>query len=95
MSLVLSNKVLTWENAQTRNWDGPNRCVLCKQDCESVDHLFVNCSFSRSVWREVLLLVNSTIVWNQGTLLDSFQFWISDKAALEHRALPRFALWGL
>ncbi|CAN1237951.1 hypothetical protein LINGRAPRIM_LOCUS2004 [Linum grandiflorum] len=28
----------------------PNRCPLCRSDSESVDHLFIHCSFSSQVW---------------------------------------------
>jgi hypothetical protein len=39
--ITLSNKILTWDDSQKRNWNGPGRCVLCKEDSETDDHLFV------------------------------------------------------
>lgn len=43
--IVIINKVLTWDNGQKRIWNGPSWCVLCKKDCESVDHKFCSCPF--------------------------------------------------
>ena len=59
--------------------NGPNRCFLCKQDFELLDHLFVNFPFSRSVWSEVLLMVKCTL----------------GKVVLEHKDLPCYVLQGL
>ena len=36
-----------------KSWQGSNFCVLCARDEEPVDHLFLCCSFSRSVWEKL------------------------------------------
>jgi hypothetical protein len=51
--ISLANKILTWDNGQKRNWIGPGWCCMCKNDCESVDHLFVYCQFTKVVWMEI------------------------------------------
>lgn len=43
------------DHLATRGWYMPNRCILCKQDAETVDHLFIHCSVARSLW---MLLFN-------------------------------------
>lgn len=53
--LVGSNKCLTLDRLAHRGWNVPNRCVLCKQDAEIVDHLFIHCFVARSLW---MLLFN-------------------------------------
>lgn len=50
--LSWKNKILTLENLESRKC---NRfpiatCVLCHSAIESVDHLFLQCSFARQVW---------------------------------------------
>ena len=52
--LCLENKILTWENLTNRGFEGPNICILCKNDPKFVYHLFVKCLFIRIVWNEVL-----------------------------------------
>lgn len=41
---------MTIENLSKRGLQIPNRCVLCKNQAEFVDHLFIHCSFTREVW---------------------------------------------
>jgi hypothetical protein len=48
--LLVENKILTWENLQRRGYNGLGWCVLCNQNWESTFHLFVDCSFVRTVW---------------------------------------------
>ena len=31
----------------------PNQCVMCKQDNESIGHLFLKCCFAQSLWVKV------------------------------------------
>lgn len=38
--LCLEKKILTWDNSIKRGGFGPNRCPLCTQSTEYVDHLF-------------------------------------------------------
>ena len=68
--LALSNKILTWDNGQKRNWHGPPRCILCKNNEETVDHLFVHSSYSRDVWIEALCQRGRMYV--KGNLLELF-----------------------
>jgi hypothetical protein len=41
--------ILTKDNLVKRNWQGSKKCVFCHHD-ETIDHLFFNCQFARSVW---------------------------------------------
>lgn len=47
---VLQGTLKTWDNLTKRGWYGPNWCILCKQNSESINHLFVSCSFGKKVW---------------------------------------------
>jgi hypothetical protein len=53
MWLLLHQKDPTWENLQKINFVGPSRCALCKQDFETNSHLFLNFTFTCSVWDEL------------------------------------------
>jgi hypothetical protein len=41
---------------------------MCKIEEEIVNHLFVNWSFAKQVWREVFQGLNVLGVWNSDTL---------------------------
>jgi hypothetical protein len=51
--LVLENKILTWDNGVKHGWIGPSWCVLCRNNEETMHHLFISCSFVQNVWVEV------------------------------------------
>lgn len=50
---MLENKILTWDNFLKRGGNGPNVCILCFMDVESVDHIMIHCKFTKEVWQEV------------------------------------------
>jgi hypothetical protein len=56
--MALANKILTWDNGQKRGWNGLGWCCLCKSENELVDHLFVHCSFTKEVWKEMFKSFN-------------------------------------
>lgn len=50
-------RILTIDNLDRRGFQLVNRCTLCKQDEESIMHLFFHCQFSREVWSFFLPLL--------------------------------------
>lgn len=40
----------------------PAPCVLCDQELETPDHLFVNCSFAKQVWHAILGMLGARIM---------------------------------
>lgn len=48
--LAFQNKILTVDRLNRIGLVGPSRCVLCKNDCENVDHLLYNFPYSRKCW---------------------------------------------
>lgn len=54
----LENKVPTWDILQKCHFEDPGWCNLCKNDQEYGLHIFLNCSFSKEVWKEALFLLN-------------------------------------
>ncbi len=73
--LVLRGKVRTKDNLLKRGWTGDSSCVLCLDEDETVDHLFLGCRFTRSILQGFLLnlsaLCRSTTaasLWNASCL---------------------------
>jgi hypothetical protein len=42
--------ILTGENLRRKGWEGPSRCPLRFQEEDTIDHLLLNCVFSKEVW---------------------------------------------
>lgn len=51
--LVYYNKILTAENLAKRGWNMPSTCVLCRQNNESIKHMFFECVFSLTLYTRV------------------------------------------
>ena len=56
--ILLQNKILSLDNLKKRVVFIANRCVLCKNDVESVDHIMLHCSFTKKVWDKIWSLMN-------------------------------------
>jgi hypothetical protein len=89
--LVTEYRVLTWENLQIRGHVGPDICQICKNSGESVNHLFVHCSFTSRVWDNLNMMYPYTIGWHGSTVLDCMNCWY----AQNHLAptLPVYICW--
>ena len=45
--LTLQNCLKTWYNLVKRSWQGPNYCILYKQDSKSIKYLFISCDYTK------------------------------------------------
>lgn len=52
--LAMNNRLLTKARLQKRGYSGSVHCVLCNRCTEDLQHLFFGCSYSATVWKEVL-----------------------------------------
>lgn len=95
---ILQNKILTIDNLKCRGFALPNRCVLCLQEEESVDHLALHYSFSTSIWES--FLKSFSLAWvfpsNIRDLFSSWQIhWTNSfLRCMWQLSLPNI-LWGL
>ena len=56
--ILLQNKILTLDNLKKRGFIIINRCVLYKNDGESVDHITLHFPFTKKLWDKVCSLLN-------------------------------------
>ena len=47
-------KFLTVDMLMKRGWSMVNRCSLCKDNKESVDHILIHCDKTRELWTLLL-----------------------------------------
>jgi hypothetical protein len=71
--LVLNKKVLTWDRLQKRNKAGPSICILCRSNEETSLHLFLECPYSRQVWKEVEHQTSLQHLWDKVTWKIAFK----------------------
>lgn len=86
-------KALTSDVFCLRGREGPGRCFLCKQSCESNLHIGVDCPFTQSVWSIIEDHLKLNNLWHGGSLSACFKHWcfISDVDLL--KPLPVIVLW--
>jgi hypothetical protein len=53
------------ENLSKRGFQGPFRCALCLKNLEMSHHLFLECEFSKQVWKLVYSKLFHKVVWPQ------------------------------
>ena len=52
--MAILNRLPTVDRLKQWGFDINENCVLCKQDRETRDHIFFECSYSKAIWKEVL-----------------------------------------
>ena len=86
--LVVYNKIATWENLQLRGYVGPGIFQLCKISGESVNHLFVHCSFTSRVWDKLKLVYPYSIGWRGSSVLECMNCWYA-----QNRSTPTLPIY--
>ena len=81
----------------------PNRCILCKNNSENVDHMFINCPFINSIWSLLLSFFNLSWCFPSwcfpSNILELFVQWKFGMVVKESKTLWIWALphvcWGV
>lgn len=87
--MTLHGKVLTIDNLKRRGFMLANKCVMCSCAEESINHLFIHCTFASGVWYKVLQKFN--LAWT--FLEDLLQFINNRKYPSAHSLVTLF--WRL
>jgi hypothetical protein len=66
--LLLEERILNLENLNKRGIYGPSRCVLCGNNEETMSHLFLECSFIKSIWQTILKELKLVNIWEGGQI---------------------------
>jgi hypothetical protein len=64
------------ENMLIRGIQGPSKCVYYYSSLETSSHLFMECSFFKSVWQVVLQGISHRVQW-LNSMIHLFSCWIS------------------
>lgn len=96
--VAVQYKILTLDNLQRRGFILVNRCVLCYDNEDSIDHLLIHCIYSREVFNSVLS--QCQVAWVVPKLATNLMLqWENPFASPWMRRLWDFGLqhvwWGL
>lgn len=58
---LFHKKMPTDENLKLRGCSFPSMCTLCSKEAESAEHLFLNCTFAKTLWSWLQSLINLNI----------------------------------
>eukprot|EP00253_Pinus_taeda_P036198 PITA_36198 len=92
---LLKRKIPTWDILQNRFFIGPGRCPLCKADGESINHLFISCSVSFSIWGELVKMINIRVQWEPVSLDEVWRKRWNDHPDSNLRNLLPIFFWGV
>eukprot|EP00253_Pinus_taeda_P011321 PITA_11321 len=49
--LLMKGKTLTWDNLRKKGFSGPSICPMCRNEEETINHLFNSCIWANSIWK--------------------------------------------
>lgn len=78
-----------------RNKAGPRHCPSCKQESESIYHLFIDCPFCRAIWGEVMAIAGKHQRWEGRSVGAAWDVWWHESTEENRKALPLIISWGV
>lgn len=92
---ILNNKVPTGDNLIKRGLYGPYWCCLCKDNTETVGHLFLSCPTTTDLWNSILSHIPSTSTWRGKTTKEVWANWWTSTSPQKARKLPLLISWEI
>jgi hypothetical protein len=93
--LTLKNKVPTWEGLQKRGRQGPNICLLCMRDVETISHLVIHCPYAQHLRKDLEKMTGMDNVWRDTTVQECLKAWFQKKKLNFFRTIPCLTIWGI
>ncbi|GLJ16234.1 hypothetical protein SUGI_0272430 [Cryptomeria japonica] len=94
----MHHQILTGERLQKLGYVGPHWCSLCKNNEETINHLFVECTVAKRCWEHFCGMTR----WSNplpNTIREVFSFWPHlNKGSLWHGlwyTIPAMVVWQL
>jgi len=87
--------VPTWDILLKRCFNGPGWCMLCKMEGESITHLFLDCSYTRTTWLEAGTVGGFQCQWRGLNAHEALYSWITNRDSKKVCALPIIISWGI
>ena len=91
-------KVLTLDQVQKNDWTLTNRCFLCQDNEESIDHLLLHCEKTREVWNMFFTLLGVCWVFTSSvreTLVGWDGAWVGKQRRTVWKMAPLCLFWSV
>ena len=95
MWLVLTKKIVTWDNLWKRQLQGPDRCCLCHVVEGSVPHLFFWCPYFSQIWVDIEQGFHFHNHYPSANLQLNLSNWYSRHELKSFCSTPYLVLWGI
>lgn len=90
----MMRKFPTWDDIMQRRYKiRPDWCALCKDNEESIDHIFVLCPFTKWVWDTCCSLWGLHFNWENVSFEIFYKIWSKNKATKSFHALLLILCW--
>jgi hypothetical protein len=86
--------LLTKDNLAKQKWLGCKKCAFCDQD-ESIEHLFIRCTFARLLWRVVHFTFNIPPPTNIKNLFGNWLNGVNKQVKLRVRIGVCALIWAI
>ena len=89
---------MTLDQLQRRGWTLANRCALCKEESNSIDHSFLYCDKVRILWHLVFSIFGIRWVLFESireTLLGWLDSFVDRRRIKAWRAAPPCIFWTI
>ena len=91
-------KVLTLDQLKRRGMTFANRCFMCEEEEETIDHLLIHCKFAKMLWDLFLSIVGISWVFPH-SVLHTLLAWQGATVGKKHKqiwlAAPLCLFWNL
>ena len=91
-------RILTLDQIKRRSITLANRCFLCEEEEETVEHLLLNCTKTKVLWNLFLAIVGVQWVFPlsvRGTLLSWHGPFVGKKRLKALMAAPLYLFWSI
>jgi ribonuclease HI len=95
MWCLIKKRVPMWDRMKKCKVEGPGWCALCKNDEESINHLFINCAFSRQCWKECSKILELDCRWEGDSVEEAWKAWLSIPTLKGIKVMPLILIWGI
>lgn len=73
--LAVCKRIWTADRRHRHGLQDPAPCILCDQELETPDHLFVNCSYAKQVWHAILGMLGAHTT-SPATPMELLEWWL-------------------
>ena len=91
-------KVLTMDQLKRRGMYFANRCFMCEEEEENIDHLLIHCKFAKMLWDLLLSIVGISWVFPQ-SVIHTLLAWQGTAVGKKRRkiwfAAPLCLFWNI